>query len=437
MNEKEKNKTTETRENGIIGSRKRLNVLVSVYACNPNLGSEPGMGFQWVKHLAQHCNLWVLTEKDRSLPAVLTYLDSHPELRPFVNVIGIPRQRYGETIWSHLYYWTYMLWQREAYRVASELCDRQMFDLVHQLNMIGYREPGFLWKLPLPFVWGPIGGHVQTPWRFLVLFGIKDGLRYGMRNVLNWIQMRVDKRVRRAMKSASILIAATPEDCRQIQAIHGRQAELISETGVVPQSHPHKMPFLRGERSLKLVWSGRFLAGKALPLALYALATVVKKYNNVSIEFHAIGSGPCERRWKKLAAGLGINGICHWHGTQTHCKTLEVMSTCDVLIFTSVQDATSTVVLEALQYGLPVICHDACGFGAVIDETCGIKIPLRSPQNSSQDFAKAILKFAENPNLLATMSLGALRKADQLAWHRKAETVVNLYRRALHNRKVD
>jgi hypothetical protein len=26
------------------------------------------------------------------------------------------------------------------------------------LNMIGYREPGYLWKLNVPFVWGPMGG---------------------------------------------------------------------------------------------------------------------------------------------------------------------------------------------------------------------------------------------------------------------------------------
>ena len=44
--------------------------------------------------------------------------------------------------------------------------------------MVGYREPGYLWKIEKPFVWGPIGGLENSPWRFLPSLGIKGFMFY-------------------------------------------------------------------------------------------------------------------------------------------------------------------------------------------------------------------------------------------------------------------
>ena len=39
-----------------------MQVLINAYAVNPDWGSEPGMGWNWVIHLAQHCRVHVITE---------------------------------------------------------------------------------------------------------------------------------------------------------------------------------------------------------------------------------------------------------------------------------------------------------------------------------------------------------------------------------------
>ena len=41
------------------------------------------------------------------------------------------------------------------------------FDLVHQVNFMTFREPGYLWTLDAPFVWGPWGGGAELPLAFL------------------------------------------------------------------------------------------------------------------------------------------------------------------------------------------------------------------------------------------------------------------------------
>ena len=39
-----------------------LKILVNAYACSPEMGSEPGMGWNWCSHIARHCELHIITE---------------------------------------------------------------------------------------------------------------------------------------------------------------------------------------------------------------------------------------------------------------------------------------------------------------------------------------------------------------------------------------
>jgi hypothetical protein len=43
---------------------KRLNVLLSAYACEPNRGSEPGVGWEWATRLSKIHNVTVLTRRN-------------------------------------------------------------------------------------------------------------------------------------------------------------------------------------------------------------------------------------------------------------------------------------------------------------------------------------------------------------------------------------
>jgi len=40
---------------------KRLKILISAYACEPNRGSEPGVGWNWVKYVANKAEVCVVT----------------------------------------------------------------------------------------------------------------------------------------------------------------------------------------------------------------------------------------------------------------------------------------------------------------------------------------------------------------------------------------
>ena len=37
-------------------------ILISAYACEPNKGSEPEVGWQWIYQLSNYYEIWVLTK---------------------------------------------------------------------------------------------------------------------------------------------------------------------------------------------------------------------------------------------------------------------------------------------------------------------------------------------------------------------------------------
>ena len=76
-----------------------------------------------------------------------------------------------------------------------------------------------------------------------------------------------------------------------------------------------------------------------------------------------------------------------WHGYVNHEEINNLMRSSNVFLFTSIMEATSTVVMEALQNYLPVVCFNTCGMGTIVDESVGITIPISTPQKSVKDFA--------------------------------------------------
>jgi len=46
----------------------RLKVLASVYACEPDKGSEPGVGWNWVKQIARFHEVWAITRGNNRDP---------------------------------------------------------------------------------------------------------------------------------------------------------------------------------------------------------------------------------------------------------------------------------------------------------------------------------------------------------------------------------
>jgi len=293
--------------------------------------------------------------------------------------------------------------------------------------MIGFREPGYLWKLSkengVPFVWGPIGGLKQFPNAYLEGAGLKMKLFNRLKNFLNVWQLKHDKRVNVAFKSAKLLVSSIPDSYRAIKKYKGLVSIVIPETGC---SLSEDIPTVRfDEEYLHVMWVGKFDFRKQLPLALWTIATVANPH--VILDVYGSGSEVQVSEAQRIAKALGIEGMVVWHGNQPNDVVIEAMKHSQLFFFTSVSEDTSTVVLEAISNRLPVVCFDACGMAAVIDDKVGRKIPLSKPMQSVHDFAKVLKDLERNRDLLKQMSENCKQRQIELSWEEKAKTMVEWY----------
>jgi glycosyltransferase involved in cell wall biosynthesis len=406
-----------------------LNVLVSAFACGPNWGSEVGMGWNWITNLSQYSQLHVIAEKgfkediDKGIselslkyPPKFYYLD-----------IGEKGRRLFWKQGSLLFYYYYNKWQKAAYTLSKKILNDNQIQIIHQLNLIGFREPGYLWKYAdkCPVLWGPVGGINQIPLNFIFYFNFKNILFYLGKNAIHSIQLAFSPRVVKALKNAKFVIAESSGTKEILKKKFGVQAMKIHETACYSVNLEFKE---KNNKLIELIWIGKIQGTKALPIALRALSKVKEKE-----KFHLtiIGDGPDEKFCKRLVHRLDISNLCTFLGKIPNKDVIEKIKGSDLLFFTSLKEGTATVVIESLSFGIPVLCHDTCGFGDIVSSDNGIKIPLNSYKESVMGFAAKLSEIALDKSVLAKLSKGALKVSKNFNWESNAKKMFDLYINAI------
>jgi glycosyltransferase involved in cell wall biosynthesis len=406
----------------------RIRVLLLAYACSPYRGGESGVGWQRALETAKKFDTWVLCKQQQYEPDIRRFLHEQGEV-PGLHFCFIPRTRFEKflKLIPGLYYTAYNRWHRRAYRLAVKLHQELHFDLVHQVNFISFREPGYLWKLDSPFIWGPVGGTQNYPWNFLRIAGIAGALKEGFRTLTNTLQLRFSRRVRQAARRAACLLTANSTNMVDFKKIYQGDPVLLLETG---SKDRQVRTCERGQQNgaLKILWSGALQHHKALHLLLIALSKVPA---HLEYELRILGKGPLKKRLQKLAQKLGVDSHCTWMGWLPHHEAMAQYHWPDVFAFTSLRDTSGNVVLEALSHGLPVICFDHQGVRDIVTPECGIKIPVTTPEIVVQELADALVALAGNKGRVATLSQMALARAQDYLWSRNAEMVARIYQEVL------
>lgn len=415
-----------------------LKILVNAYACSPNMGSEPGMAWNWCVNLAKYCELHIITEGEfrDKIEAVLPTLPQGKNMHFYYNPVSdeIRKMCWNQGDWR--FYKYYREWQWKTYIMAEEIIKQHHIDIVHQLNMIGFREPGYLWKIEnKPFVWGPIGGLKQFPSSYLEGAGIKMKLFNRIKNIVNIYQIKHDKRVDQALKKADLLISSIPDSYNAIKKYKGLNSIIIPETGCfIDDNSIKRNKEEKVDDDFRLLWVGKFDFRKQLNIAL-ATMSKLKDKSNIKLIICGSGSDNQISYYKQMAINLGIEDNVVWKGNIENSKVKEEMRKSDIFFFTSVSEDTSTVVLEAVSCGLPVLCFDTCGMGYVINESVGQKVPLTNPRQSADEFAEKINYLYNNREYLQKLSDGCKQRQKELSWDNKAKQMVELYNKVKNERK--
>lgn len=404
-----------------------LSILINAYACSPNMGSEPGMAWNWCSNLANYCELHIITEGEfrDKIEAVVPTLPQGQNMHFYYNPVSdeIRKMCWNQGDWR--FYKHYREWQYKTYEMALEIIQSQKIDIVHQLNMIGFREPGYLWKIEnRPFIWGPVDAKEKFPPAYLEGAGIKSKMFIRIKNFITGVQLQHSKRVRKAVERASVVVSASSESKKSFKKYFDIDSPLLNETGCYPKKT--EITDKSDKETLDLLWVGKLDFRKQLALAIRTVAGL----NNQNVKLHIVGGGDSSA-YKKLAHSLHISEQCIWHGAVSHNEVQKMMQESDLFFFTSVAEGTPHVVLEAIGNNLPVMCFDVCGQGDSVNEKVGIKVPLSNPKQSILDFSEKINDLFHHREQLKIMSQNCMERQQELSWDAKAKQMVELYEKIM------
>ncbi|MBW4459929.1 MAG: glycosyltransferase [Nodosilinea sp. WJT8-NPBG4] len=396
---------------------KPLNILISAYACQPNMGSEPGVGWHLAQELAKYHRVWVLTRVSNRA-AIEAELTQHPVDR-LTFLYSDPPLVAKELPPAHVPH--YYFWQVGAYFAAKTLLKTVDIDLVHHVTYVRYSTPSFLALLPVPFVWGPVGGGEMAPPPFWGDFSRRGQVYEVVRSLVHRIG-ELDPFTQITARRSLLVKATTQDTAKRLKKIGATNVQVSPAIGMSKQELELLAP-VNGVQStslhssFRLITVARLLHWKGIHLGLRAFAQASLPDNS---EYWILGNGPEQANLQQLAHQLGISQQVKFIGNLPRSDVLEHLRYCDALVHPSLHESGGFVCLEAMAAGRPVICLDLGGPSIQVTSETGIKVSATSPSQTIRELATAMEKLAYVPDMGQQMGAAGQRRVQQFfSWEAK------------------
>ncbi|MFN3525413.1 MAG: glycosyltransferase family 4 protein [Paracoccus sp. (in: a-proteobacteria)] len=405
-----------------------MRVLLSAYACEPGLGSEPGKGWLFAEALTrQGCDVVVLTCGSHHRAAIEAHLaDQPPNPRmTFVwhDVPGWPGPGYVD---AHHIRQHYMAWQLTARNCVRKLLKSQKIDVIHHLTWTVLRWPSFLGGLGPRFIFGPVGGGETTPAALRVSLSAAAQRRERLRDLLNAVS-RFDPMVRSCLDRADVILVTDPATRDLVPSRHQKRTFVIADIlAPEPQTSVSDLPVRRGHPAL--LFAGRLEGWKGAHLAIMALARLRMRMPEAQLTI--AGTGPEAVALRQLTVRLGLHDdAVRFAGLVPRTAMAQLYAQHDLFLFPSLHDSGPHVIGEALAAGLPVVCLDLGGPGVAIDASCGAAVASHQadPVQLSSEIADAIVDIVRNPARLIELRRAARAKAQSFTPDRRAQDMITRF----------
>lgn len=403
---------------------RRLKVLLSVYACEPNLSSEPGVGWHNVEQISRYHDVWALTS-----PEHRAAIEKEMAVNPLPGVTWVYPEVRGWSDSNRGRRVHYYLWQYAAYRAAKKLHATVGFDVTHHITYVSYWTPSFLSQLNIPFVWGPVGGAESAPHAFYATLEPK-ALRFErIRDAVRSVSHHLDPYVRRTARRAAASLATTEETAVKMRELGARDVRIVPAIGL-PEFEIrdlNALPMRDATGPFRVISIGRLIGWKGFHLGIAAFAELLKTHPDS--EYWIVGDGEERAKLEALAQELGVSAKVIFFGLLPRAQALEKLAQSDVMLHPSLHDSGGWVCLEAMAAGRPVVCLNLGGPGVQITDETGIRVPADNPQQSIRDLGEALKTLASDFALRQRMAqAGKQRIWDEFNWNDKGTRVSEVYR---------
>jgi len=331
-------------------------------------------------------------------------------------------------------------WNKDAYKSAVKLHAVEEFDIVHQFGPAGFKNPGYLYRLGVPSVWGPVIGWHYYDVRLAYAQGFWWAVYAAIWNAGNFLYSH-QRLIRSAARGYSRVIFGTPEVARRFNKRFNVLGEIIPEQGIddsEDQCSPTATDKEKVSRTqfnsskLKVLWVGTLEFRKNLKLFL----DIVSRLDPERFEITIVGDGPLRVHYESKLAQLTESGLVSYIRNLPRKTLMEKMNTINVLVITTLAEGNTSILFEALQGDVVAVAPCINGFENTLSDGGGILVDYdQSFSQIIESYVSALVALSNSGTFSSALSLANAKK-DAFRYPRLIDAYVSGYEKLLNAEEV-
>lgn len=366
-------------------------ILAIAYACEPDRGSEPGVGWNWAKSISETPNIDItVITRANNRPVIERYVEKNPELKIRFLYYDLPKWILKYKKGDRAIKLFFTLWQRGVIRYIKEQVDLSYYDFVWDFNFGSLNLPLFTYKLHKKYVVGPVSTKKKVPKPYIQKMSIKSRVKYNIQQFMKehlWSNPIVWK----ALKHADNIILCNELSREFIPKKQRKKAQVVFHNGIVKEDYPIYNENRAKKNKLEFVYAGRLIESKNLDTAIKALKLVKDRGKDFSFDIY--GNGNCKKQLQKLVSQFGMEKEIIFHNRIKQSELFEEYIKKDCFLFPSLLEISSTAVMEAMFCGLLPICLNIRCMEFIFEQSPVVLVPCHSPQKDVENLAEEIMKL--------------------------------------------
>ena len=405
-----------------------MNIFLGVYACEPNNGSEPEVGWQMVSEIAKampNDHIYAVTklnnkeviEKEGYDKNINFFYYAPPKWLTFW-------KKGGRGIRTYYYIWL----------IGAALFMKKQnikFDIVHHITFVNDWLPSFFFLLKNKnnkFIWGPIGSHDPIESKFL------DGSkRKNIEKVRIFLQLffrNLDPFFHICKAKADCIIGINDNVRKKLNLKDSKL--FVSEPAIaMKKSVVEKIATKEKDtNSFTVITVGRLLYIKNFKLTIMSFAKFLENNQNITnVKLQIIGEGGDRKSLVKLTKDLDIENFVEFTGNIPLHEVQNNFAKANLFLFPTLENA-GFVTLEAMSNSLPVVAMKYGGPEQFIKHN--VEEQLVSSTDCYEDITNAISQklqlFYDSAELCK--KVGEQNRQDILdnfTWEAKAQKMKIIY----------
>ena len=398
--------------------QEKLKIFVSAYACEPDLGSEIGVGWHWVLEMSKYFELWVLT-RESNRHTIEPWINKHP--------------KYNHIHWLYfdLPQWTrwwkkglrgvrtyYNIWQYATNHIVRKTMQENHIQIFHHLTY-----GNALWKVSSYgkkqfFVWGPVGGLETIPCAFSRHYGWKS-------QIVEWLRRIVAKfascnrGLRSNCRHADLILCKTEITRDALPKETSEKSVLF--TDVATDLQMQEIQSINTDNPVtEFISVGHLDAWRGFDLAIEAIAKAAKECPDIHLTL--VGNGPDKKRLQALIERLQVEKQVTLVGKVPIEVYRQLMQKADVVVNAALKEGAVTVSFDAMAMGKPLICLDTTGYTRYFTNDYAILIPRTGREEVIERMKEGMIRLTDR-EVRQQLGRNATAAAQRISWEHHGQEI--------------